>query len=55
VRRLSTLRHLYLYDAAEADLTALREVKSLTIHVRRRQKVRGAELLGEGSRVVRDG
>jgi hypothetical protein len=37
----------------DVDLTSLRGVKSLMVHVRRRQKVRGAELLGEGSKVVR--
>jgi hypothetical protein len=55
VRRLPALRHLILYDDAEADLTPLRGVRSLTVHVRRYQKVHGAELLGEGSKVIRDG
>jgi hypothetical protein len=55
VRRLPALRYLVLYDDADADLTPLRGVTSLTIHVWRQQKVHGAELLGEGSKVVRDG
>jgi hypothetical protein len=52
VRRLPSLRRLHLYDT-DTDLTALRGTISLTIYVRRNQKVLGAELLGEGSRVVR--
>ncbi len=52
-RRLPALRHLFLYDDADADLTPLRGATSLTIYVRRRQKVHGAELLGEGSKLVR--
>ena len=53
VRRLPALRHLYLYADADADLTPLRGMTSLTIYVRRSQKVLGAKLLGEGSKVVR--
>lgn len=53
VRRLPKLRHLFLYNDGDADLTPLRGVASLTIYLQRRQKVHGAELLGEGSKVVR--
>jgi NACHT domain len=53
VRRLPALRYLYLYDDAAADLTPLHGMTSLTIQVRRSQQVLGAELLGEGSRVIR--
>lgn len=53
VRQLRNLQNLYLYDNRDADLTPLRGVKSLAIFVRRRQKVLGAEQLGEGSKVVR--
>jgi hypothetical protein len=53
VRRLHELRNLYLYDDAETDLTPLRGMTSLTIHVRRSQKVLGAGLLAEDSKVVR--
>jgi hypothetical protein len=53
VRQLPALRQLTLYDDADTDLTPLQGVTSLEIHVRRRQKVRGAELLGEGSKVIR--
>lgn len=53
VRRLPELRRLHLYDNADADLTPLQGMTSLTIYVRRTQKVHSAKLLGEGSKVVR--
>jgi len=54
VRELSTLRELNLYGTDPVDLTALRGATSLTVHVWRGQKVHGSELLGAGSKVVRD-
>lgn len=53
IRDLPTLRDLYLDDNQPADLTPLRGVGGLTVHVGARQKVLGAELLGEGSTVIR--
>jgi hypothetical protein len=54
VRELSTLRELNLYGTDPVDLTALRGATSPTVHVWRGQKVHGSELLGTGSKVVRD-
>jgi hypothetical protein len=53
VRRLSSLRDLYLWSKDPADLSALQGMTSLTVHVERAQKVIGAELFGAGSKVVR--
>jgi hypothetical protein len=53
VRKLLALRHLYLQGYEPANLTPLRGMTQLTVHLRRRQQIYGAELLGEGSKVVR--
>lgn len=53
VRRIPSLRNLYLRGRNTADLTPLQGVTTLTVHVERNQEVIGAELLGAGSRVVR--
>jgi len=53
-RELPTLRRLYLYSDHVTDLTPLQGVVHLTVHVGRRQKILHAELLGEGSKIVRD-
>lgn len=53
VRRLSSLRELILFGDEIIDLSALEGMPSLTVRVRRTQKVVGAHLLGEGSKVVR--
>lgn len=53
--RLPALRQLVIYHEADVDLTPLRGVTFLTVFVRPRLTVRGAELLGEGSKVVRTG
>lgn len=52
IRDLPELQDLYLADNQPVDLTPLRGIALLTIHVGKGQKVRGAELLGNGSRVV---
>ena len=53
LRELPALREVHLYGNSLIDLTALRGIKSVTIYVMRNREVRGTELLGEGSKVVR--
>lgn len=52
VRHIPALRHLYLDDKWSCDLSPLRGITGLTVHVSNTQRVNGAELLGDGSRVV---
>ncbi len=52
VRRIPSLRDLYLWSKDPADITALQGMTSLTVHVERSQKVIGAELLGEGCKII---
>ncbi|MBC6459833.1 NACHT domain-containing protein [Actinomadura sp. HBU206391] len=51
---LSQLRFLCLAGSGEVDLTPLAGKPDLEVHLARRQRVRGAELLGPGSKIVRD-
>jgi internalin A len=51
---LPELRYLCLSGSGEVDLTPLEGKPRLELHLARRQKVRGAELLGEGSKILRD-
>jgi hypothetical protein len=53
VRRLSSLHELMLFGNATVDISALEGMPSLTVRVRRPQKVLGAHLLGDGSKIVR--
>jgi len=53
VRRLSSLRELMLFGNSTVDLSALEGMPSLTVRVRRGQKVLGAQMLGDGSKVAR--
>jgi hypothetical protein len=52
-RDLPALRRLHLYRNEPVDLTPLRGITQLTVRVHGRQKVHGAELLGEGSKIER--
>jgi hypothetical protein len=52
VRGMSSLRDLYLWDKRPIDITPLRGMRWLTVHIDSRQEVHGAEL-GEGSKLVR--
>ncbi|HEV7931027.1 MAG TPA: NACHT domain-containing protein [Actinomadura sp.] len=54
VADLPELRYLSLSGSGEVDLTPLEGKPHLELHLARRQKVRGAELLGEGSKILRD-
>ncbi|GAA2115321.1 NACHT domain-containing protein [Actinomadura alba] len=51
---LAELRHLCLAGSGEVDLSPLAGKPDLEVHLARRQRVRGAELLGPGSKIVRD-
>ncbi|MCW2899761.1 MAG: hypothetical protein JWO67_2026 [Streptosporangiaceae bacterium] len=51
---LAELRYLCLAGSGEVDLTPLHGKRDLEVHLARRQKVRGAELLGQGSKILRD-
>jgi hypothetical protein len=53
VRELASLRTIRLYGSTHIDLTELSGIKSLIIYVGRTQKAYGAEMLGEGSKIVR--
>jgi hypothetical protein len=53
VRELPALRQLVLVNDQGVDLTPLHGVTQLTVYVRRGQRVPGADLLGKGSKVVR--
>jgi hypothetical protein len=53
VRGLTSLSHLIVRSDKPVDLTPLRGMTQLTVHGLRGQHVYGAELLGEGSKVVR--
>jgi hypothetical protein len=53
VHGMSSLRDLYLWDKKPVDITPLRGMRWLTVHIDSRQEVHGAELLGEGSKLVR--
>jgi hypothetical protein len=52
LRKLPALKSILLYGDAAVDLSAFQGMKSLSLHVLSRQKVHGAELLGEGSKVI---
>jgi hypothetical protein len=51
---LPELRYLYLAGSGEADLTPLAGKPDLEVHLVRRQRVRGADLLGPRSKILRD-
>jgi hypothetical protein len=53
LRDIPSLKRIWLNGRARIDLTALQGVKSATIYISRNRIVRGADLLGEGSRLVR--
>jgi hypothetical protein len=53
LQELPALRQIWLYGNSPIDFTALRGIKFVTISVRRNREIRGTELLGEGSKVVR--
>jgi hypothetical protein len=53
VQDLPNLRKLHLDGEKAVELNALQGLAELTIYVRRRQKVGGAELLGDGIEIVR--
>ncbi|MGH3391825.1 MAG: NACHT domain-containing protein [Actinomadura sp.] len=55
LRELAELRYLHLGGSGEVDLTPLAGVPHLEVHLNRRQRVHGAELLGDGSRLLRSG
>lgn len=52
IRELAALRNLWLRDVTPVDLTELRGVRSLNIHVENTKEVLGADLLGERSQVI---
>jgi hypothetical protein len=50
---MSSIQELYLWDKRPVDITPLRGMRWLTVRIDPRQEVHGAELLGEGSKLVR--
>ncbi len=53
IRHVSALQDLYLMDNQPVNLGPLRGITLLNVHVGREQEVHGAELLGNGSRLIR--
>ena len=53
LRNLPALRHLWLYDSSEIDLTPLAGRENLTVYLMRGQEARGIELLEPSCRIHR--